>query len=96
MEYGLHASVRLYSGGLGVLAGDFLKEASDSNVDMTAVGLLYTAMDILNKALPLMGIKLTTIRLNALPKCQFSACSRDAQWRLVKDSNWDKRSFGYC
>ncbi len=41
MEYGLHISVRLYSGGLGVLAGDFLKEASDMNVDMVAVGLLY-------------------------------------------------------
>lgn len=41
MEYGLHISLRLYSGGLGILAGDFLKEASDSNVDMIAVGLLY-------------------------------------------------------
>ncbi len=41
MEYGLHISLRLYSGGLGVLAGDYLKEASDSNVDMMAVGLLY-------------------------------------------------------
>lgn len=41
MEYGLHFSVRLYSGGLGILAGDYLKEASDSNVDMVAVGLLY-------------------------------------------------------
>ncbi len=41
MEYGLHISVRLYSGGLGVLAGDFLKEASDMNVDLVAVGLLY-------------------------------------------------------
>ncbi len=41
MEYGLHISVRLYSGGLGVLAGDFLKEASDMNVNMVAVGLLY-------------------------------------------------------
>jgi len=41
MEYGLHFSVRLYSGGLGILAGDFLKEASDSNVNMVGVGLLY-------------------------------------------------------
>jgi len=41
MEYGLHISVRLYSGGLGVLAGDFMKEASDMNVNMTGVGLLY-------------------------------------------------------
>ncbi len=41
MEYGLHISVRLYSGGLGILAGDYLKEASDQNIDLTAVGLLY-------------------------------------------------------
>ncbi len=41
MEYGLHASFKLYSGGLGVLAGDFLKEASDENINFTAIGLLY-------------------------------------------------------
>lgn len=41
MEYGLHISLRLYSGGLGVLAGDYLKEASDCNSNLVAVGLLY-------------------------------------------------------
>ncbi len=41
MEYGLHQSVRLYSGGLGVLAGDYLKEMSDRNMNFVAVGLLY-------------------------------------------------------
>ncbi|MEQ8702629.1 MAG: alpha-glucan family phosphorylase [Phaeodactylibacter sp.] len=41
MEYGLHISLRLYSGGLGVLAGDYLKEASDDNSNLIAVGLLY-------------------------------------------------------
>lgn len=41
MEFGLNHVVRLYSGGLGILAGDYLKEASDSNVDMFGVGLLY-------------------------------------------------------
>lgn len=41
MEYGLHASLKLYSGGLGILAGDYLKQASDSNVRMDAVGLLF-------------------------------------------------------
>ncbi|MDI3526731.1 MAG: glycogen phosphorylase/synthase [Tenuifilum sp.] len=41
MEFGLHSSLKLYSGGLGVLAGDFLKEASDRNIDMVGVGLLY-------------------------------------------------------
>lgn len=41
MEYGLSHILKIYSGGLGVLAGDYLKEASDSNVDMCAVGFLY-------------------------------------------------------
>ena len=41
MEYGMTHVLKIYSGGLGVLAGDYLKEASDSNVDMTAVGFLY-------------------------------------------------------
>ena len=41
MEYGLTEVLKIYSGGLGVLAGDYLKEASDSNVDMTAIGFLY-------------------------------------------------------
>lgn len=41
MEYGLTNILKIYSGGLGILAGDYLKEASDSNVDMTAVGFLY-------------------------------------------------------
>ena len=41
MEYGLCNCLKIYSGGLGVLAGDYIKEASDSCVDMTAVGFLY-------------------------------------------------------
>jgi phosphorylase/glycogen(starch) synthase len=41
MEYGLHDTVKIFSGGLGMLAGDYLKEASDSNVNIVGVGLLY-------------------------------------------------------
>ncbi len=41
MEFGLHDSLKIYSGGLGVLAGDYLKEASDSNENMIGIGLLY-------------------------------------------------------
>ena len=41
MEFGLHDSLRIYSGGLGVLAGDHLKSASDLGVPLVAVGLLY-------------------------------------------------------
>lgn len=41
MEYGLTDILKIYSGGLGVLAGDYLKEASDCNINLTAVGFLY-------------------------------------------------------
>jgi starch phosphorylase len=41
MEYGLTNILKIYSGGLGILAGDYLKEASDSNIDLVAVGFLY-------------------------------------------------------
>lgn len=41
MEYGIHESVRLYSGGLGILSGDHLKAASDLKLPLVAVGLLY-------------------------------------------------------
>ena len=41
MEYGLSNILKIYSGGLGVLAGDYIKEASDMNVNLTAVGFLY-------------------------------------------------------
>ncbi|MCI7119675.1 MAG: alpha-glucan family phosphorylase [Prevotella sp.] len=41
MEYGITQVVKIYSGGLGMLAGDYMKEASDSNVNMCGVGFLY-------------------------------------------------------
>ena len=41
MEYGLDTSLKIYSGGLGILAGDYLKETSDMNVNLSAVGLFY-------------------------------------------------------
>jgi len=41
MEYGLDSSLKIYSGGLGILAGDYLKETSDMNIDLVAVGFLY-------------------------------------------------------
>ena len=41
MEYGLMKSLKIYSGGLGILAGDYLKQASDSNANMVGIGLLY-------------------------------------------------------
>jgi starch phosphorylase len=40
-EYGVHVSLPVYSGGLGALAGDFVKQASDSAIPFVAVGLMY-------------------------------------------------------
>ena len=41
MEFGIHPCLKIYSGGLGILAGDYLKEASDSNYNITGIGILY-------------------------------------------------------
>ncbi|MCX6334054.1 MAG: alpha-glucan family phosphorylase [Bacteroidia bacterium] len=41
MEFGIHQCLKIYSGGLGILAGDYLKEASDSNIHIIGIGLLY-------------------------------------------------------
>ena len=41
MEFGLHETLPIYSGGLGVLAGDHLKEASDLGLPLTAMGFMY-------------------------------------------------------
>ena len=41
MEYGLDDYLKIFSGGLGILAGDYLKEASDTNTNLVAVGFLY-------------------------------------------------------
>jgi len=41
-EYGFHHSLPLYAGGLGVLAGDYIKECSDLAIPVVAVGLIYS------------------------------------------------------
>jgi len=41
MEYGIDDSIKIFSGGLGILAGDYIKEASDTNTNLVAVGFLY-------------------------------------------------------
>ena len=69
MEYGLAHVLKIYSGGLGVLAGDYLKEASDSNVDMCAVGFLYR-YGYFNQALSMDGQQLANYEaqvFNSLP-----------------------------
>ena len=43
MEYGLSEALPIYSGGLGILAGDYLKTASDLGVPVTGIGLTLSA-----------------------------------------------------
>jgi starch phosphorylase len=70
MEYGLTQILKIYSGGLGVLAGDYLKEASDSNIDMVAVGFLYR-YGYFTQTLSMDGDQLAISILIILIKCLF-------------------------
>lgn len=69
MEYGLNDNINIYSGGLGILAGDYLKEASDSRVNLTAVGLLYKK-GYFTQQLTLAGEQISVLKdqnLNQIP-----------------------------
>lgn len=59
MEYGLHESLPLYAGGLGILAGDHLKTASDMQLPLVAVGLLYK-YGYFNQRISLEGFQIAT------------------------------------
>ena len=82
MEYGLHISLKLYSGGLGVLAGDYLKEASDSNVDLFGVGLLYR-YGYFNQGLSMNGDQLHHYPAQKFTQLPVEPVRRD-------DGNWFK------
>ncbi len=74
MEYGLHASLKIYSGGLGILAGDYLKEASDKNVPMVAVGLLYR-YGYFTQKLSAQGAQEATYEAQNFRSCRSSPCA---------------------
>ena len=84
MEYGLHISMRLYSGGLGVLAGDYLKEASDANVDLVAVGLLYRH-GYFQQALSINGDQINNYPLQEFTKLPIQPV-KDAEGEWIKIS----------
>jgi len=82
MEYGLHISLRLYSGGLGVLAGDYLKEASDNNASFVAIGLLYR-YGYFNQAVALNGDQIHQFPPQEFTKLPLNPV-RDAQGEWLK------------
>jgi phosphorylase/glycogen(starch) synthase len=83
MEYGLHDTLKMYSGGLGMLAGDYLKEASDSNANIIAVGLVYR-YGYFTQVISLFGDQLATyhpIKFSHLPLQP--ARGKDGEWIRV-------------
>lgn len=87
MEFGIHDSLKIYSGGLGILAGDYLKEASDSNRNMIGIGLLYR-YGYFKQELNSQGEQINTYisqKFSQLPLIP----QRD------KDGNWQKISIAF-
>jgi alpha-glucan phosphorylase-like protein len=87
MEYGLHDSLKIFSGGLGILAGDYLKEASDSKADLVAVGLLYR-YGYFKQVISLQGDQIANYEAQ-----QFSKIP--VQPAFDKDGNWVKIEIEY-
>ncbi len=87
MEYGLHDSLKIFSGGLGMLAGDYLKEASDSKTDLVAIGLLYR-YGYFKQTISLQGDQMANYEAE-----QFSKIP--VQPAFDKDGNWVKIEVEY-
>ncbi|NQU53351.1 MAG: alpha-glucan family phosphorylase, partial [Bacteroidetes bacterium] len=87
MEYGLHDSLKIFSGGLGILAGDYLKEASDSKVNLVAVGLLYR-YGYFKQNLNLHGEQMANYEAQQFSKIPVTPA-------LDKDGNWIEFEIDY-
>jgi len=87
MEYGLDTSLKIYSGGLGILAGDYLKETSDMNVNLVAVGLLYR-YGYFNQKLTAYGDQVAEYNAQDFMKIP-------AQPVMDEDGNWKTTSLAF-
>jgi len=87
MEYGLHDSLKIFSGGLGILAGDYLKEASDSKVKLVGVGLLYR-YGYFKQTLNLYGEQMANYEAQQFTKIP-------VQPAIDKDGNWVRVEVDY-
>jgi glucan phosphorylase len=73
MEFGLHERLPIYSGGLGVLAGDHLKAAAELGVPLVGVGLLYRAGTSGRRSTPTAARPRTT---SASTRMRSASCAR--------------------
>jgi glycogen phosphorylase len=84
MEYGFHDSLKIYSGGLGMLAGDYLKEASDMKVNLNAVGLLYR-YGYFKQTLNLHGEQMATYEFQDFSKLPVQpVLSENGEWMTIE------------
>jgi glycogen phosphorylase len=84
MEYGFHDSLKIYSGGLGMLAGDYLKEASDMKVNLNAVGLLYR-YGYFKQTLNLHGEQMATYEFQDFSKLPVQpVLSENGEWVTIE------------
>lgn len=84
MEYGLHDSLKIFSGGLGILAGDYLKEASDSKANLVAVGLLYR-YGYFKQTISLQGDQMANYEAQQFSKIPVQpAFDQDGNWVMVE------------
>jgi len=98
MEYGLHDSLKIFSGGLGILAGDYLKQASDCKVNLTGIGLLYR-YGYFKQALTLHGEQIANYESQHFSKIPLHpALDKEGQWveievefpeRVLKVKVWE-------
>jgi len=91
MEFGIHPCLKIYSGGLGILAGDYLKEASDSNVQIMGVGLLYRFGYFKQKLGP-KGEQLTIYEAEEFSRIPINPVKDDEGKHLTVSIVWPGRS----
>lgn len=91
MEFGIHQCLKIYSGGLGILAGDFLKEASDSNFNLIGVGLLYRYGYFRQKIGP-KGEQLTIYEPEDFSRLPLNAVKDSAGKQFSVNIEWPGRS----
>ncbi|MGD0857136.1 MAG: alpha-glucan family phosphorylase [Dehalococcoidia bacterium] len=83
MEFGLSEALPIYAGGLGILAGDFLKTASDLDVPMVGVGLLYQE-GYFRQMLDASGMQMATFPHNDLTNLPLKpAIDKSGGWLMV-------------
>ncbi len=84
MEYGLSHVLKIYSGGLGILAGDYVKEASDSNIDFCAVGFLYR-FGYFTQTLSMDGQQIANYEAQKFPTLPIERCLDENGQPIVVD-----------